>query len=108
MFGESECPCAASHQMKMKVKYKCNGGGQDNTKVRKRNDPECNCPTAHGKMKSADIPLEGGWINIVCSVRADCNSPKPCIFIHKVRAGCSGGAPIAEHMTLVSYGIYLS
>ena len=108
MFGESEWPDAAANQMKMKVKYKCNGGGQDNTKVQKRNDPECqpSCPTAHGAMKNADIPLEGGWINIVCSVRADRNPPKACIFIHKVRAGCSGGAPIAEHMALVSRGIY--
>ena len=118
MFGESEWPDAAANQMKMKVKYKCNEGGQDNTKVQQRNDPECRvtttptpqqltCPADRGAMKNADIPLEGGWINILCSVCADLNPPKPCIFIHKVRAGWGWGAPIAEHMTLVSWRIYL-
>ena len=26
----------------------------------------------------------------------------PCIFIHKVRAGCAVGQPISGHMTMVS------
>jgi hypothetical protein len=106
MFGESECPEAAVNQMKMTVKYRCNGGGRDDTKVKQRNDPTCKqtCPADHGEMKTEDIPINGGWINILCSARADRNPPNPCIFIHKVRADFSWGAPIAEHMTLVSLG----
>ena len=111
MFGDSECPNAAANQMNMKIKYRCNGGGRDDTKVKQRNDPKCKptCPAGHGVMKNADIPLNGGWINILCSVGSSFrNPPKPCIFIHKVRAGCGGGAPIAKHMALVSWKIYLS
>ena len=52
-------------------------------------------------MVSKDIPLDGGWIIIHCNSGGEVGTPG-CIFIHKVRAGCSGGNPIADHMNLVS------
>ena len=59
------------------------------------------CPKPHGGMVSKDIPLDGGWIKILCNSGGEVGTPG-CIFIHKVRAGCSGGNPIADHMNLVS------
>ena len=84
---------------RMWITYSCDGGDDDTTK----GITELACPADRGVMKNADIPLEGGWINILCSARANRNPRKPCIFIHKVRAGCGWGAPIAEHMKLVSW-----
>ena len=81
----------------MWITYSCDGRDDETTK----RIPELACPADRGVMKNADIPLNGGWINIR-------NPPKSCIFINKVRPGCGGGAPIAEHIALVSWKIYLS
>ena len=55
-------------------------------------------------MVSKDIPLDGGWIKILCNSGGKVGTPG-CIFIHKVRASCSGGNPIADHMNLVSFNM---
>ena len=59
------------------------------------------CPTPHGGMVSKDVPLDGGWIHILCNSGGQVGRAG-CIFIHKVRAGCTGGNPIDAQMHLVS------
>ena len=59
------------------------------------------CPSPHGGMVSKDIPLNGGWIHILCNSGGQVGRAG-CIFIHKVRAGCTGGNPIDAQMHLVS------
>jgi len=51
---------------------------------------KCEAAPRGGAMKSRDIPLDGGWININCGTGG-------CITLHKVMAGCSPGANIHIH-----------
>ena len=64
------------------------------------------CPNKRGRMRSYDIPLRGGWINIQCGKPSHYNQLS-CIFIHKVMAGCQPGNAIPNQMSLVT-AIYSS
>ena len=52
-----------------------------------------------------DIPLDGGWINILCS---PVNKMPPCITIHWIMVGCTDEVPVVPaHMAMVGIPMYL-
>ena len=97
----------------MWITYSCDGGTDRTTKETPKQATPLppTCPRQHGVMRSHDIPLNGGWINILCVAaggdrrkRQAGNMMMPCIFIHKVRADCQkNGGPIQGQMNLVSW-----
>ena len=127
MFGNTECPGSPDAKMKMWITYRCDGGQGSSrlTGVRRCPRPAPStasptlaplpgptCPAPHGRMVSKDIPLNGGWIKILCRAgggdrhrqrrKRQAGRQMGCIYIHKVRADCNGGDPIDAHMQLVS------
>ena len=108
----------------MWITYSCDGG-RDVTSTHippRRHIPGGKCPGRQGQMRSRDIPLNQGWINIKCggggggsrrvhrglfglfNTFVQVTGPrtaKGCITIHKVRAACNLGKPITGHMNLV-------
>ena len=130
--GKSHCRVAPTDQLfgnavkctgwkRMWITYSCDGGTDKTTKETPKQATTTprppTCPSKHGEMRSHDIPLQRGWINIRCVAaggdrrkRQASSMPMmmPCIYIHKVRAACnSGGGTIQKQMDLVSW-IYSS
>ena len=98
--GKSEChieptrelfsPLTCTNFPRMWLTYSCDGGTDISSGLSYK---PFNCPAESGKMNSRDIPLDNGHINIKCRPR---NGVKPCIYIHKVLAACSGHAARSE------------
>ena len=54
---------------RMWITWSCDGGTDKTTAVIPSRSPTTKCSAKPGKMKSKDIPLDGGSINILCKKR---------------------------------------
>jgi len=121
IFGSSVCPNTDSKDMKLRIKYRCDGG-HDKTRLRAPKGrfceklqtttttqpptttttikttttttgpatppPKCSNPNK-GRHTTKTIALDGEHIKMMCNGRG--GGDRPCISIHKVLLGCTGG-----------------